>query len=62
MCCEGTVRLDLPAEVIEALARYRRLLDERGWDWGDDRIDLFRWARFSQLGPVMDEFAATADQ
>jgi hypothetical protein len=61
MCCQTTGTLGLPAAVIEMLARYRRLLQQRGWDWGDDRIDLFRWARFSQLGPVFDAFAATGD-
>jgi hypothetical protein len=34
MCCEATQTLDLPAEVIEMLARYRRLLAERGVDLG----------------------------
>jgi hypothetical protein len=61
MCCETTATLDLPAEVIETLAHYRRLLDERGWDWGDDRIELFRWLRFSEFGPVFDAFTATGD-
>src|SRR6266545_2367515 len=61
MCCEATGTLDLPAEVIETLAHYRRLLDERGWDWGDDRIDLFRVVRFSMLGPVVEEFEARGD-
>ena len=61
MCCEDTETLDLPAEVIEMLATYRRLLDERGWDWGDDRADMFRWARFSRLGDVFSAFAETDD-
>ena len=61
MCCGMTATLDLPAEVIEALAHYRRLLEERGWDWGEDRIDIFRWLRFSQFGPVLDAFTATGD-
>ena len=61
MCCETTATLDLPADVIEMLAHYRRLLDERGWDWGDDRIGLFRWLRFSEFGPVLDAFTATGD-
>ena len=30
MCCQETKTLGLPAEVIEALAHYRQLLDERG--------------------------------
>ncbi len=62
MCCQETRTLGLPAEVIEAQAHYRRLLDERGWDWGDEQLpDFFRWARFSLLGPVFDEFSATGD-
>src|SRR5829696_550483 len=62
MCCQETKTLGLPAEVIEALAHYRRLLDERGWDWGDEQLpDFFRWARFSLLGPVFDEFVVTGD-
>jgi hypothetical protein len=61
MCCQTPGTLGLPAAVIEMLARYRRLLQDRGWDWGDDRIDFFRWARFSLLGPVFDAFAATGD-
>jgi hypothetical protein len=44
--------------VIEALAHYRRLLDRRGWDWGNEQLpDFFRWARFSMLGAVFDAFA-----
>jgi hypothetical protein len=61
MCCEAPGALDLPAEVIEMLARYRALQAERGWDWGDDRADFFRWARFSQLGPVLEAYAETGD-
>src|SRR5690242_19442640 len=61
MCCEEPGPLDLPAEVIEALAHYRRLLAERGWDWGDDGIDLFRWVRFSLFGPVFEAYARTGD-
>jgi hypothetical protein len=62
MCCQETRTLNLPPEVIEALARYRRLLDERGWDWGDEQLpDFFRWARFSLLGPVFDAVADTGD-
>jgi hypothetical protein len=53
--------MELPAGVIEMLARYHRLLDERGWDWGDDRLDVFRWLRFSEFGPVLDAVAATGD-
>ena len=62
MCFQETKTLGLPAEVIEALAHYRQLLDERGWDWGDEQLpNFFRWARFSLLGPVFEEFAATGD-
>jgi hypothetical protein len=62
VCCEGTEVLDLPAEVIEAQARYRRLLDERGWDWGDEQLpDFFRWARFTLLGPVFEAVGETGD-
>jgi hypothetical protein len=62
ICCQETETLGLPAEVIEALAHYRQLLDERRWDWGDEQLpDFFRWARFSLLGPVFDAFAATGD-
>src|SRR3712207_3452839 len=62
MCCQETRTLNLPPEVIEALARYRRLLDERGWDWGDEQLpDFFRWARFSMLGPLFEAVADTGD-
>jgi hypothetical protein len=61
MCCETTATIGLPAEVIEALARYRRLLDERGWDWGDDQIEFFRWARFRLLRLAAPELLASAD-
>jgi hypothetical protein len=49
MCCESTETLDLPREVIETLAAYRRLLDDRGWDWAQEGMDFFRLMRFSQL-------------
>ena len=61
MCCQDTNTLSLPAPVIETLAQYRRLLDERGWDWGDEQIDLFRWTRFTKFGAVFAEYAATGD-
>ena len=61
MCCGETERLDLPPAVVEALAGYRRLLGERGFDWGDDRVDLFRMARFALLADVYLEYAATGD-
>ncbi len=60
MCCRETKTLGLPAEVIEALAHYRRLLDEHGPDWGE-QIDFFRLARFSLIGPAFEAFMATGD-
>jgi hypothetical protein len=62
MCCGDEEELGLPPAVIEMLARYRRLRDEQGFGWGEDTLpDLFRWARFSVLGPAFDEFAASGD-
>jgi hypothetical protein len=61
VCCGEGERLDLPPAVVEALAGYRRLLGERGFDWGDDRIDLFRMARFALLADVYLAYAATGD-
>lgn len=61
VCCENTRTLGLPSEVIEVLARYRRLLAESGADWGDDRIEFSRWARFSLVGPAFDAFMTTGD-
>jgi hypothetical protein len=62
VCCQETRTLNLPPEVIEALARYRRLLGKRGWDWGEEQLpDFFRWARFSLLGPVFEAVAETGD-
>ena len=61
MCCNVTETLELPPAVIEALAHYHRRLEERPWDWGDERIDFFRLARFSQFGPVLERFAETFD-
>src|SRR4051794_7246892 len=46
MSMESSLRFETPPEVSELLARYRALLDERGCDWGDDQVDLFRWGRF----------------
>jgi hypothetical protein len=60
MCCELTQELELTPAAIEALARYRALR-QRGWDWGDDRIDMFRWMRFSAFGPVFERFAEIGD-
>ena len=61
MCCGDAEVLDLPPAVIEMLARYRGLQAERGWDWGDDRIDMFRWARFAALGDVFAAYGDTGD-
>ena len=62
MCCQETRALNMPAEVIEALAHYRKLVDDRGWNWGDEGLpDFFRWARFSLLGPVFEAVAETGD-
>jgi hypothetical protein len=62
MCCEDDGALHLPPAVIEMVARYRRLRDEQGFGWGENALpDFFRWARFSRLGPVFDEFAASGD-
>src|SRR4051812_42804716 len=61
MCCNETRNLDLPAQVIETLAHYQRLLDERGWDWGDERIELIRWARFGMLGDLFAAYGKTGD-
>src|SRR4051794_39605517 len=58
MCCGEDEALDLPPAVIEMFARYRRLRNEQGFGWGEDALpDLFRWSRFSLLGPAFDEFA-----
>ena len=38
-----------------------RLLEERGSDWGNEHIEVARWARFSQYGPINDAFMATGD-
>ncbi|MCO1659534.1 hypothetical protein [Pseudonocardia humida] len=49
-------------DATEMLARYRRLRDEQGFGWGEPAIpDMFGWARFSRLGPVFDEVAASGD-
>jgi hypothetical protein len=61
MCCGATEVLDLPPAVIEMLARYRGLQADRGWDWGDDRIEMFRWARFAALGDVFAAYGKTGD-
>lgn len=52
--------MDLPAPVIEALATYRRLRNERGWDWGGEALpQLFRFARFTRLGPLLEAVGET---
>lgn len=61
MCCGSTELLELPPAVIEMLARYRGLQARHGWDWGDDRIDMFRWARFGRLGDVFAAFGQSGD-
>jgi hypothetical protein len=62
VCCGEDEVLNLPAAVIEMLARYRRLRDEQGFGWGEDALpDLFRWSRFSLLGPAFDELAQSGD-
>ena len=62
MCCESGERLDLPPRVIEMLAHYRRLLADQGFGWGEDGLpDMFRWARFSLLGPVFEAAQRTGD-
>jgi hypothetical protein len=62
VCCNDDTALDLPPAVIEMLARYRRMHAEQGVGWGEEAFpDMFRWARFSRLGPAFDEFAASGD-
>jgi hypothetical protein len=61
MCCHDSATLNLPASAIEALARYRRWRDERGFDWGDDQIEYFRWANSPLFGAVEAELHATWD-
>jgi hypothetical protein len=62
MCCQDDEALELPPEVLEMLARYRRMRAEQGFGWGEEALpELFRWARFSRLGPAFTEFAATGD-
>src|SRR5690242_10571874 len=61
MCCGDADVLNLPPAVIEMLARYRSLHAEARWDWGDDRVEMFRWARFAALGDVFAAYGATGD-
>lgn len=61
MCCGSAQTFELPPEVIETIARYRRMLAERGPDWGDEQVEFSRWARFSLVGPVFAEYFAAGD-
>jgi hypothetical protein len=62
VCCADDDVLDLPPAVIEMVARYRRMRAGQGVGWGEDGFpDMFRWARFSRLGPAFDEMAASGD-
>jgi hypothetical protein len=62
VCCQDDDVLELPPEVLEMLARYRRMRAEQGFGWGEEALpEFFRWARFSRLGPAFEEFAATGD-
>lgn len=62
MCCEDEEPLELPAPVIEMLARYRQLQRDRGWDWGSEEMPaMFRWARFELLGPVLERLGDDQD-
>src|SRR5437763_6262789 len=61
MCCGATDTFDLPAEVIEALARYEQLRTKRPFDWGDDRIEFFRWGQFLRLQSVFELFVESGD-
>ena len=62
MCCDDDAALDLPPAVLEMVARYRRMRAEQGVGWGEEAFpDMFRWARFSRLGPAFTEFAAFGD-
>jgi len=60
MCCGSTETFDLPGEVIETLAYYRRLLDDRGWDWAEEGIDFFRLLRFAQRSSLPELFRHAA--
>ena len=61
MCCGDAEVLDLPPAVIDMLARYRGPFGRAGWDWGDERVEMFRWARFSPLGDVFAAYGDTGD-
>jgi hypothetical protein len=53
MCCQNDEAFDLPADAIEALARYRRMLAERGPDWGNEEVEFSRWAGFPLIAEAM---------
>ena len=57
-CAAATEVLDLPPAVIEMLARYRGMRAEQGGDWGEEGIEMFRWARFAALGPDVSRSSA----
>ena len=62
MCCDDDAVTDLPPAVLEMTARYRRMRAQQGVGWGEEAFpEMFRWARFSRLGPAFDEFAASGD-
>jgi hypothetical protein len=62
VCCDDDAALDLPPAVLEMVARYRRMRAEQGVGWGEEAFpDMFRWARFSRLGPAFDVFTASGD-
>jgi hypothetical protein len=56
MCCDVTDTLDLPPEVIEALASYRLMHAERAWDWGDERFDMFRSFQYFRLAGMLERY------
>src|SRR6266542_1328091 len=55
----GRPRLQRPRP--PRLKRFNNPLGHAPPIWGDDRIDLFRWVRFSLFGPVFVAFTATRD-
>lgn len=61
MCCGGTEVFELPAEVIETIAGYRRLQAKRGNDWGEEGREFVAWASFAMVGQVLGELASAAD-
>jgi hypothetical protein len=62
VCCGDDAVLGLPPAAIEMLARYRRMREEDGFGWAEGTLpDMFRWSRFSLLGPAFDRLAAAGD-